>query len=264
MIAVLDSGVGGLPYLDAIGTRNLSSDLLYVADSAGFPYGSKSPEVVQARVVGLALEVQRRWPVQLFVIACNTASVIALEALRATVGVPCVGVVPAVKPAAAATKHRRISLLSTDHTAGSSYTTGLIDRFAAELAVQRLGAPDLVEYAEHALCATRSRSDLPIRAAVARIREHRSDVVVLACTHFVVIKAELQTALGPEVTVLDSVDGVARRVVSLIGENSAAPATDGSGRSPTVLVHTGALPPHLGCIAASYRTVKLEPAHVAS
>lgn len=261
MIAVLDSGVGGLPYLDAIRTRNIGSDLVYVADSAGFPYGSKSPEVVQARVVGLAIEVQRRWPVQLFVIACNTASVIALEALRASVGVPCVGVVPAVKPAAAVTQTKRISLLSTDRTARSGYTTGLIDRFASQLSVQRLGAPDLVEYAEHALCATRPRSDLPIRSAVTRIREHRSDVVVLACTHFVVIKAELQTALGPEVTVLDSVDGVARRVVSLLGDHSAAATSE---RSPTVLVHTGTLPPHLNCIATSYRTVALEPARVAS
>ena len=256
MIVVLDSGVGGLPYLDAIRLRHPARELVYVADSAGFPYGPKPPDVVQARVLALAAEVERRRPVALFVIACNTASVIALQALRASVAAPCVGVVPAIKPAAEVTRSGRVSLLSTDRTADSGYTTGLINRFAADLAVQRVGSPELVEYAERALSDPRPRPNRAIDAVVARIRAHRSDVVVLACTHFVVIKAELQAALGPEVTVLDSVDGVVRRVTALVGDHS---TTDRSGTAQVSLLHTGPLSPHVHRGAAAYRVAALEP-----
>ena len=256
MIVVLDSGVGGLPYLDAIRLRDPTRELLYVADSAGFPYGPKPPDVVQTRVLALAAEVERRWPVALFVIACNTASVIALQALRASVAAPCVGVVPAIKPAVGVTRSGRISLLSTDRTADSGYTIGLIDRFAAGLAVQRVGSPELVEYAEHALSDPRPHASHAIDAVVARIRGHRSDVVVLACTHFVVIKAELQAALGSEVTVLDSVDGVARRVTGLLGDRG---TTDRSATAQVSLLHTGRLAPHVHRSAAAYRVAALEP-----
>ena len=256
MIVVLDSGVGGLPYLDAIRLRDPTRELLYVADSAGFPYGPKPPDVVQARVLALAAELERRWPVALFVIACNTASVIALQALRASVAAPCVGVVPAIKPAVGMTRSGRISLLSTDHTADSGYTTGLIDRFAAGVAVQRIGSPELVEYAEHALSDPRPHASHAIDAVVARIRGHRSDVVVLACTHFVVIKAELQAALGAGVTVLDSVDGVARRVADLLDDRS---TTDRSATAQVSLRYTGRLAPHVHRSAAAYRVATFEP-----
>lgn len=230
MVLFFDSGVGGLAYLDAFHRLHPEHATLYLADTAFFPYGERAPEDVRNRVVSLITAAVSRYPIDAVVIACNTASVVALAAVRERVGCPVVGVVPAVKPAAATTRSNHIAVLSTVQTASDPYTDDLIERFAGVAGVTRLGLPRLVDAAERSVCPdgdveSAASIETIVREDIAAALPGDVDTVVLACTHFIRIREVISRVLGPAVTIVDSVDGVVRRLIDVINAEDNATAS---------------------------------------
>ncbi|OYY69979.1 glutamate racemase [Sphingomonas sp. 28-63-12] len=226
-----DSGMGGLSVLAATRALLPTAPIVYAADSAGFPYGTRSEAEIAARVPALLGRLVERYRPRLVVIACNTASTIALAAVRAALDMPIVGTVPAIKPAALASDTRVIGVLGTEATVRQPYVDDLAARFAADCTVIRHGSADLVEAAE-----ARLRGDPvnPARFAAAldglfaQPGGERIDTIVLACTHFPLVEADLAAAAGRPIRFVDGSAGIARRVSALTrGQNWPAAASDG-------------------------------------
>lgn len=217
-ILLFDSGVGGLTVLAELRKLLPHAPVIYAADNAGLPYGGKSEAQIAARVAGLLGRMTERLHPRLACIACNTASTIALDAVREVLEIPIVGTVPAIKPAAAMTKTGVIGLLGTEATIRQGYVDRLEARFAADKTLHRLAAPQLVSAAE-----ARLRGDAVDPAAIrlaadalrAMPRGDEIDTVVLACTHFPLLEAELAEAFGSGVAFVHGAQGIARRIASL-------------------------------------------------
>src|SRR5436190_14781887 len=147
-ILFFDSGVGGLSVLEPTLKLLPNAPIVYAADSAGFPYGSRTEAEIASRIPALLGRLVERYHPRLAVIACNTASTIALDHVRAALDLPVVGTVPAIKPAAELSKSRVIGVLGTEATVRQPYVDDLAARFAADCTNIRHGSPELVELAE--------------------------------------------------------------------------------------------------------------------
>jgi glutamate racemase len=238
-ILVFDSGLGGLTVFREIAAARPDADFLYVADDAAFPYGALREPALVERVVGLIGELIASHRPDLAVIACNTASTIVLPDLRKNFTLPFVGTVPAIKPACASSRSRRVSVLGTEATVKREYTRALIRDYAQDCEVTLVGARQLAAYAEAELSGTPA-SDDELREEIApcfRDGGARTDTVVLACTHYPLLLERL-TKLSPwPVSFLDPAPAIARRVVSLLGD---APSP---GHGATRAVFTSGRPP---------------------
>ena len=215
-----DSGVGGLSVLGP--TRELlpTAPIIYAADSAGFPYGTKSETEISFRIPALIGRLVERFRPRLAVIACNTASTIALDHARSALDLPIVGTVPAIKPAAQMTKTGVIGVLGTEATIRQRYVDDLAERFASHCTVLRHGSPDLVALAEAKLAGEPVSVDEVRRAAAPLFEQdggQRIDTVVLACTHFPLLAQELEQAF-PGRSWVDGGPGIARRIQNLTHE----------------------------------------------
>ena len=210
-----DSGVGGLSVLDPARARLPTAPIVYAADTAFYPYGTKSEAELAERVPELLAGLVERYRPRLAVIACNTASTIALDHARAALAIPVVGTVPAIKPAAELSRSRVIGVLGTEATVRQPYVDDLAARFAADCTVVRHGSAALVDLAEAKL---RGRPPDPaaVRAAIAPLLAAAPgmDVMVLACTHFPLLAKELAEA-APGVCQVDGAAGIARRIAHL-------------------------------------------------
>ncbi|MET0179303.1 MAG: glutamate racemase [Novosphingobium sp.] len=217
-LLVFDSGVGGLSILGAVRRLLPDAPVIYAADVAGLPYGTKSEAEIAARVAGLLGRMTERFRPRLVTIACNTASTIALGIVREVLEVPIVGTVPAIKPAAAQTRTGTIGLLGTEATIRQGYVDRLEAAFAADKSLLRYAAPELVAAAEAKLRGAPVDPAVFARAA-AGLRALPGgaaiDTVVLACTHFPLVEPELAAAFGAGVGFVDGADGIARRIASL-------------------------------------------------
>ncbi|APZ98343.1 glutamate racemase [Sphingopyxis sp. QXT-31] len=217
-ILFFDSGLGGLTVLGPTRALLPTAPIVYAADYAGLPYGQKSEAELAARVPALLGRLVERYQPRLAVIACNTASTIALAHVRAALDLPIVGTVPAIKPAAELTKTGVIGVLGTEATVRQPYVDDLSARFAAGKTVLRHGSPGLVTGAEAKL---RGEAVDPavIARAIAGLRDQpggdKLDVIVLACTHFPLLADELQAEIGPDVRLIDGAEGIARRIAHL-------------------------------------------------
>ena len=220
-LLIFDSGVGGLSVLDAVRALLPDAPVIYAADNAGLPYGTKSEAEIAARVAGLLGRMTERFAPRLVCIACNTASTIALGMVRDVLEVPIVGTVPAIKPAAAMTRSGTIGLLGTEATIRQAYVDNLEREFAADKLLLRHAAPELVEAAEAKLRGEPVDPAVYARAA-AGLRDQpggaQIDTVVLACTHFALVEPELAAAFGPGVGFVDGAAGIARRIAWLTRE----------------------------------------------
>ena len=217
-ILLFDSGVGGLSVLREVRKLLPQASVLYAADNAGLPYGTKTEVEIASRVAGLLGRMTERLKPRLVCIACNTASTIALGMVRDVLEVPIVGTVPAIKPAAALTRTGVIGLLGTDATIRQSYVDRLEAQFAADKRLLRHAAPELVEAAEARLRGVPVDPAVFVRAADglrALAGGATIDTVVLACTHFALIADDLALAFGPDVTFVDGAAGIARRIAFL-------------------------------------------------
>jgi glutamate racemase len=217
-IAFLDSGVGGLPYLHWVRRHLPEENYIYLADRKHFPYGPKSSGEVFCAVAEGVQNLIRAFDPKLIVLACNTASVSALERLRGEFpGKTFVGTVPAVKPAAERSRNKRIGVLATSATVHARYLDRLIERFASSCTIIRVSGPDIVNFVEKKFFTATPEERLWVLAgAAARFREEGVDTVVLACTHFLYLHAEIHAELGDDVTIIDSREGVGRRVIGII------------------------------------------------
>ena len=232
-LLVFDSGVGGLSVLGAIRALLPTAPLVYAADSAGYPYGTKRPAEIEARVPALLGRLAERFDPELIVIACNTASTIALDAVRAALDLPVVGTVPAIKPAAELSKTRTIGVLGTEATVRQPYVERLSQEFAADCTVLRHGSAELVDFAEARLRGESADSGACARALAGLFEQpggERIDTIVLACTHFPLVEEALAAAAPHPVRFVDGKEGIARRTAWLT-RNLAWPDQPSEGRA---------------------------------
>jgi glutamate racemase len=217
-VLMFDSGVGGLSVLGELRRLLPAMPVIYAADTAGLPYGDKTEAQIAARVAGLLGRMTERLRPRLVCIACNTASTIALGMVRDVLEVPIVGTVPAIKPAAAMTRSGTIGLLGTTATIRQGYVDRLEHEFARDKRLLRHAAPELVAAAEAKLRGHRVDPQVFVRAA-AGLRGQpggkQIDTVVLACTHFPLVRDELAEAFGPDVAFVDGAAGISRRIAAL-------------------------------------------------
>lgn len=233
-----DSGIGGLSVLAAVKAALPQAPIVYAADYAGLPYGTKTEAEIASRVPALLGRLVERYRPRLVTIACNTACTIALGHVRAALDVPVVGTVPAIKPAAEATRTGVIGLLGTAATIRQAYVDRLQSNHAAGMTLLRHAAPDLVHAAEAKLRG--ELVDPKIYAdAIHGLTNHpdgdRLDVVALGCTHFPLVQDELVAAC-PDMRFVDGAAGIARRIVHLTqGQSWPLEASEG------IFVTTGAV-----------------------
>jgi glutamate racemase len=233
-ILLFDSGMGGLTVARAVAKQMPDAHLVYSADNAGFPYGAWKEQALIARIVMVLGKLIETVKPDVAVIACNTASTIALNELRAAYKIPFVGTVPAIKPAAAQTKSGVIGVLATPGTVSREYTHSLIHTYAYHCKVVLHGAPRLAEIAEqklrgHAVDMDELRKEV---APVFRKRDGKhTDVVVLGCTHYPLLTDEISAVAPWPVTYIDPSPAIARRVADICEE------TPLQGPSPHVPAH---------------------------
>lgn len=217
-IGVFDSGVGGLSVLAEIRRRLPHESLLYVADSGHVPYGEKSPEFIRQRcrsIAGFLLEQGAK----ALVLACNTATAAAIAELRETwPQIPIIGMEPAVKPAAAATRTGVVGVLATTGTLKSAKFAALLDRFAHDVRVITQPCPGLVERIEAGDLSSAATRDL-LQGFVEPLLAQGCDTLILGCTHYPFIKPTLRLMLPESVSLIDTGEAVARRLQTQLAEH---------------------------------------------
>ncbi len=225
MIGILDSGIGGTGIAQEVRALLPAVPIRYLQDTAHFPYGNKPPEevvrIIDANCAQLVAE-----GAQLIVLACNSASVVSLGHLRRKYAIPFVGVVPAVKPAALLTRSKHIAVFGTALTSRSAALQELVDRFCDGVKVHIIALSGLAEAIE--------LGDLPAaqRIVATTWEAYRNlgiDVVVLGCTHYPLIREDIQRIVGPGVQVIDSNAAVARQVKRVWEGRGASAEDDGRG-----------------------------------
>ncbi|KRQ13494.1 glutamate racemase [Bradyrhizobium sp. DASA03076] len=222
-ILVFDSGLGGLTVLREVVAARPDAHYTYVADDAFFPYGHHSEDEIIARVVPLMGELIATHKPDLVVIACNTMSVSVMSHLRAAYRVPFVGTVPAIKPACAQSKTRRVSVLGTKATVKREYTQALIRDHSQGCEVTLVGSPELATLAEAALSGTTvDDSDIfaelkPCFVGNPEDTTARTDTIVLACTHYPLLLDRMERLAPWPVQWIDPAPAIARRVSDLLG-----------------------------------------------
>ncbi len=217
-VLIFDSGVGGLSIAHEIRQLIPGIQLYFASDNAAFPYGTKSEQFLLERVDHALKALSRRIDPDIIVVACNTASTLILPRIRSHFTNPVVGVVPAIKPAAQLTRSKVIGLLATPATVQREYTAQLIREFAADCQIVAIGSSELVHIAEQKL--RQEKIDLEhIKTVIAPLFDNPDlDTIVLACTHFPLLRQELEAAAPREVNWVDSGNAIARRVNSLLPE----------------------------------------------
>lgn len=216
-ILIFDSGVGGLSVYKEIAKRFPQLDYLYLFDNEAYPYGELDRDILISRVDALVGYFVEQYQIDLVVIACNTASTIVLPTLRSHLSIPVVGVVPAIKPASSLA-NKAIGLIATPATVTREYTHELIRDFAQNKPVEMLGSTRLVDMAEEKLRG-HPINHVELERILSSIN-NKIDVAVLGCTHFPLIKEEIQAVLGQQVLLVDSGEAIARRVGDLLNMES--------------------------------------------
>ncbi len=220
-VLVFDSGVGGLTIAHEIQQCCPAVNLIYLSDNEAFPYGLKSADYLIPRVEQVLTACLERHSADLIVIACNTASTVALPHIRSHFDIPVVGVVPAIKPAAALSKTSAIGLLATPGTIQRSYTQDLINSYARHCNIVKIGSNRLVQIAEEKLRGipvNRRELEEILMPFIEPEENLKLDTIVLACTHFPLLKKELISIAPDHWTWLDSGEAIARRVDYLLAE----------------------------------------------
>lgn len=219
-VLFFDSGVGGLSVLNAVRAQNPEIESYYLFDNECFPYGNKEDQFLIKRVDSLIEKACQSFELSAIVVACNTASTVALPELRGNIKIPIVGVVPAIKPAAKLSKNKIIGLLATPGTISRAYTQKLVNDFASDCQVIKVGNANLAVIAEKRL-STGMVDKKEIAKIVAPFLDKdlskRPDTVVLGCTHYPFVK-DVLAQIMPEVRLVDSGEAIGRRVKTVIKE----------------------------------------------
>ncbi|WGE33783.1 glutamate racemase [Actinobacillus genomosp. 1] len=219
-ILLYDSGMGGLTIYDAIRQILPNAHYLYCFDNAYFPYSERPENVLIEQAVKIVQKIAGKYPLDMVVVACNTASTVVLPALREKFAFPIVGTVPAIKPAAAVSQTKTIGLLATKGTVERPYVAELIEKYAKDCVVEKIGSTSLVELVEEKI-RTGQVDQERLREVIAEWQTHPTlDTVILGCTHFPLVKPELQQLLPNVKYFIDPGNGIANRVSALLSESA--------------------------------------------
>jgi glutamate racemase len=218
-VLFIDSGIGGIPYCRHFHRRNPGQRVVYLADRLHFPYGKWDKEELASVLITLVEQAIVTINPKMVVIACNTASLAALMPLREHFPtLPFVGTVPAVKPAALATKTGKIGVLGTELTIQQPYIRELAAQHG-ENELIGIAAPELVEFVEEYLdFAIPEEKEEIARYYLNQFRAQGADAVVLGCTHFLFLEEEFRQAAIPDIAIFESVKGISQRIESLLAE----------------------------------------------
>jgi glutamate racemase len=262
-ILVFDSGLGGLTVFREIAAVRPDARLVYAADDAAFPYGAWQERELEQHVAALMGRLIAEHRPDLVVIACNTASTLVLAELRRRFALPFIGTVPAIKPACATSGSKLVSVLGTEATVKREYTRALIRDFAQGCVITLVGSPHLAIYAEAEL-----RGEPVADAALAReiapcfVQSNgaRTDIIVLACTHYPLLGTRLAHLAPWPVTFVDPAPAIARRVVDLLGAGQHLEAR----QEPEIHFTSGRIPSPAQAAALANFGFQLGPAGSAS
>ncbi|HEU4452149.1 MAG TPA: glutamate racemase [Longimicrobium sp.] len=233
-VGVFDSGVGGLSVAREIRRRLPAERILYFADTAFCPYGGRPLDEIRERSIEVVGELVRRGA-KLVVVACNTASGAALEALRDVFPIPIVGLEPAVKPATERSRNRRVGVLATEATLRTERFHRLVRTYGVEADVLPKACPELVDLVEAGETEGKDVEQY-LAQTLAPLIHAGVDTVVLGCTHYPFLRGAIGRVMGPEVEILDSGEAVARQVERVL-RDSGSQRADGDG--DIVLLTTG-------------------------
>jgi glutamate racemase len=249
-ILFLDSGVGGITYCRHFHLRNPGEGIVYLADRAKFPYGEKSREDLVQILRSLIEKLILRFDPKIAVIACNTATVSTISALRLFFpGLPFVGTVPAIKPAVIESKKGRVGVLGTARTIEDPYIAELAAQYGPDCKLCGIAAPELVEFIEYRYAqADEGGKQRTALSYLSRFRAAGVDALVLGCTHFLFLLDEFRREAAPDIAIYDSVLGLSRRIESLLDEDGGglrAAALDGGAARENFFLVTGGPPPEV-------------------
>ncbi len=214
---IIDSGVGGLSIWQQIQRMLPHSHTCYVADNGAYPYGTQDEQVLVHRLLQLLPELERQYQPDIIVIACNTASTVVLDPLRAQTDTPIIGVVPAIKPAAALSRTRQVALLATPGTVQRHYIDRLIEDFGQDCQFQRIGSNELVHEAEQKLREQPVNQQI-INRVLQPLANSDIDVLILGCTHFPILRKQIRQAIPDRIQIVDSGEAIARRARQVLAE----------------------------------------------
>ena len=209
-IGVLDSGVGGISVLKHIHALLPHENLMYVADSKYAPYGNKTPAEITARCFEIADFLIAK-DVKALVVACNTATAASIDAMRDKYSLPIIGMEPAVKPAAEASKNGVIGVLATVGTLKSAQFAALLESYGRNVKVVTQACVGLVE------CIERGELNTPETKALIRqyclpLLAEGADTIVLGCTHYPFVKDVIREIVGKEISLIDTSAAVAKQL----------------------------------------------------
>jgi glutamate racemase len=252
-ILVFDSGLGGLTVYHQIVAARPDARYIYLADDAGFPYGNQAEDALVARIIDILGQAIEKHTPDLVVIACNTASTLALAELRRRFSVPFVGTVPAIKPACAQSTSKRVTVLGTQATVSREYTHTLIREFAGECDVKLVGSQCLAAFAEAEFVGAPvivRDIEREIAACFVDVDARRTDTVVLACTHYPLLLDRFRAVAPWPVEWLDPAPAIARRVADLLRDRA---RTEKSAPRPQIDFTSGRDPsPKLAAALTGY------------
>jgi glutamate racemase len=242
-VGVFDSGVGGLSVLKAIRRKRPTVNFIYIADSGNAPYGNRSPDFIEHRASRIA-EVLVGSGVQIVVIACNTATAVAVSRLRSQLSVPVVAMEPGIKPAVALTKTGVIGVLATERTLESDAIERLCREFGQGVKILLRPCPGLAELVERGEVSTDHTREY-LREIVLPLTAQGADTLVLGCTHYAFLEPLIRDIAGPKVSIVEPSEAVARQVILQL-DNEDTPAKSGlAGRE--MFLTTG-VPEHVQSI----------------
>jgi len=240
-VAILDSGAGGLSILREITTRQLSCDCIYLADLKYLPYGKLSETTLKARMHAIVKKLIAQFKPGIIIIGCNTASTSVLDSLRKSWSIPFIGVVPAVKPAAALSRSKVIGVLATPATVQRNYLDKLIRDFASDTEVVLHGSTALVDQCERYLKNKNVDNETINRELEKLLSQNPElDKIVLACTHFSIIKPLLEEHIdSKKIEFIESTEAIVDRLISLKPEIVSSSA---SSNQNTIFITTDSAP----------------------
>jgi glutamate racemase len=214
-LLIIDSGVGGLSVVREIIKTTPNINLNYIADNNLYPYGTMSERQLIERIIYLTDCFIKDFNIDFIVIACNSASTVVLPAMRERFHIPIIGVVPAIKPAAAYTRTKVVGLLATPGTVIRDYTDKLIQDFASDCTIIKVGSTKLVDLAEHYL-EHNTYSTANLLDILSPFLHHPQakdiDTMILGCTHFPLVRQPLQHVLPDHIRLIDSGHAVAKHI----------------------------------------------------
>jgi len=238
-ILVFDSGVGGISVVREIKQLLPTVSIDYLFDNQFYPYGQLEEQTLIKRLCGLLSDIALKTNPDLIVIACNSASTIALPTLRKLFDIPIVGVVPAIKPASQLSKSNVIGLLATQGTITREYIEDLKQAHASNSQLVSVGSNELVEMAEQLFCGV--KPDVNRLHEICRPIFEKADVMILGCTHFPLLKNEIEQVCPKDILLIDSGKAIAQRVMKLLSYNTENRQQSLKTKTPSNLLNYRAL-----------------------